>query len=128
MLIYTWLKVRLKVLKGKPGVIRTPNQIWMGLPAVTVLRSHRPEGICKCPEAAFALKFNPATRHVNVFFALAESGPVRFQSFDAGGHLMATLVESDFAAGSHTLPIHHTPGVLGRFALQAFRRRARPIQ
>ena len=56
-------------------------------------------------KASFALDFNPATRNVNVSFALAESGPVLLQAFDTRGRLMATLVERDFAAGSHTLSL-----------------------
>ena len=42
---------------------------------------------------------------MNVSFALAESGPVLLQAFDTRGRLMATLVERDFAAGSHTLSL-----------------------
>ena len=57
------------------------------------------------PQGAFALDFIPATRNVNVSFVLAESGPVLLQAFDARGRLMATLVESDFAAGSHELSL-----------------------
>jgi hypothetical protein len=57
------------------------------------------------PQGAFALDFIPATRNVNVSFALAERGPVLLQAFDTRGRLLATLVESDFAAGSHKLSL-----------------------
>jgi hypothetical protein len=57
------------------------------------------------PQGSFALDFNPATRNVNVSFALAESGPVLLQAFDTRGRLMATLVEGDFAPGSHKLSL-----------------------
>jgi hypothetical protein len=62
-------------------------------------------GQAAASQGAFALDFIPATRNVNVSFALAESGPVLLQAFDARGRLMATLVESDFAAGSHKLSL-----------------------
>lgn len=62
-------------------------------------------GQAAAPQGAFALDFIPATRNVNVSFALAASGPVLLQAFDAGGRLVATLVESDFAAGSHKLSL-----------------------
>ena len=62
-------------------------------------------GHAAASQGAFALDFNPATRNVNVSFALAENGPVLLQAFDARGRLMATLVESDFAAGSHKLSL-----------------------
>lgn len=54
---------------------------------------------------AFALDFNPSTRNVNVSFTLAESGPVLLQAFDARGGQVATLVEGDYAAGSHKLSL-----------------------
>lgn len=56
-------------------------------------------------QGAFALDFFPATRNVNVSFVLAESGPVLLQAFDSRGRLIATLVERDFAAGSHKLSL-----------------------
>lgn len=62
-------------------------------------------GLAAASENGFAIDFMPATRNVNVSFALAESGPVLLQAFDARGSLMATLVESDFAAGSHNLSL-----------------------
>lgn len=56
-------------------------------------------------QGEFALDFIPATRNVNVSLALAESGPVLLQAFDTQGRLLATLVQSDFAAGSHKLSL-----------------------
>lgn len=62
-------------------------------------------GRAAASQGAFALDFTPATRNVDVAFALAEGGPVLLQAFDTRGRLMATLVEGDFAAGSHKLSL-----------------------
>jgi hypothetical protein len=56
-------------------------------------------------QGGFAIDFKPAIRNVNVSFALAESGPVLLQTFDARGRLVATLVDGDYAAGSHKLSL-----------------------
>jgi hypothetical protein len=56
-------------------------------------------------KGAFSLDYSPATRNVAVSFALAESGPVLLQAFDTRGRLLATLLQGDFAAGSHTLSL-----------------------
>jgi hypothetical protein len=72
--------------------------------------------------ASIALDFNPVTRNVNASFTLSESGPVLLQAFDTQGRLLATLVEGDYAAGSHNLSLFsnrlETSGAL-LFKLQA---------
>jgi hypothetical protein len=56
-------------------------------------------------KAPFVLDFNPDTRNVNVSFALAETGPVLLQAFDARGRLIATLAQDEFTAGEHKLSL-----------------------
>ena len=56
-------------------------------------------------EGAFAIDFVAATRNVNVSFAMAENGPVLLQAFDARGGLVATLLEGNYASGSHKLSL-----------------------
>jgi hypothetical protein len=56
-------------------------------------------------QSAFVLDFNPDTRNVNVSFALAETGPVLLQAFDARGRLAATLAQDEFTAGEHKLSL-----------------------
>lgn len=73
-------------------------------PAFTIAAVSGLDGTAPTQDA-FVLDFIPATGSINVSFALAESGPVLLQAFDSRGRLRATLVESGFAAGSHTLSL-----------------------
>jgi hypothetical protein len=51
------------------------------------------------------IDFHPATRNVDVTFATAALEPVLLQAFDPQGHLVATLLQGNYAAGSHALSI-----------------------
>ena len=88
---------------NSPSSTKNGNYILVS-PAFTIA-STSGLGQAAAPQGGFALDFISATRNVNVSFALAESGPVLLQAFDARGRVMATLVERDFAAGSHKLSL-----------------------
>ena len=47
---------------------------------------------------------NPFRGHVNVNFTLPQSGRVKVEIYAANGRLVATLVDGELAAGSHSLP------------------------
>ncbi|MEO6096635.1 MAG: hypothetical protein ABIW76_13425 [Fibrobacteria bacterium] len=51
------------------------------------------------------MDFNPSTRNVEVSFSLARSEVVLLQAFDAQGRLATTLIDGDYAAGSHALSV-----------------------
>jgi hypothetical protein len=60
------------------------------------------------PEADLSgadMGFNPATRNVDVSFGLAAAADVRLDAFDTQGRLVATLIEGNYAAGSHALSV-----------------------
>lgn len=52
-------------------------------------------------QAGFSLEYRQDTRNVDVAFSLKAPGPVLLQAFDTRGRLVATLIEKDYAAGSH---------------------------
>jgi hypothetical protein len=56
-------------------------------------------------QLGFSLDYHPDTRNVNVAFALKAAGPVLLQAFDTRGRLVATLIEKDYAAGSHAFSV-----------------------
>ncbi|MDB5104040.1 MAG: endonuclease [Fibrobacteres bacterium] len=51
------------------------------------------------------MRFNPATRNLEVSFFMAKAGPVSIQAMDARGRVVATLLEGNRAAGSHSLSV-----------------------
>jgi hypothetical protein len=51
------------------------------------------------------LDFDPGHHSVDASFSLSKNGPVLLQAFDSQGRLLATLVQKDFAPGSHTLSL-----------------------
>jgi hypothetical protein len=55
---------------------------------------------------AASLRFDPATRNVDVSFALASDRDVRLQAFDSQGRLVATLVEGRHAAGVYRFSVY----------------------
>jgi hypothetical protein len=55
--------------------------------------------------SSFTLGYRPETRNVDVSFGLSEAKPVLLQAFDTRGRLVATLLQGDFAAGSHKLSL-----------------------
>ena len=52
-----------------------------------------------------SMDFDPQTRNVDVSFGLAEARDVSLQAFDTQGRLLATLIEGNYAAGSHNLSV-----------------------
>ncbi|HID32465.1 MAG TPA: T9SS type A sorting domain-containing protein [bacterium (Candidatus Stahlbacteria)] len=50
---------------------------------------------------ALALTPNPCQRILNITYGIKRSGMVRIDVFDAGGRLIATVVNKNQAAGSH---------------------------
>ena len=54
---------------------------------------------------------NPFRDQVNVTFALPRSGRVRVEVYGADGRHVQTLVNREFAAGSHSIPWKVDQGV-----------------
>ncbi|MEO6096634.1 MAG: hypothetical protein ABIW76_13420 [Fibrobacteria bacterium] len=92
-----------EVTSNPSGTTKDGNYILVS-PAFTIAAATG-LGHASASQGAFAIDFISATRNVNVSFALAESGPVLLQAFDARGRLVATLMEGDYAAGSHKLSL-----------------------
>jgi hypothetical protein len=52
-----------------------------------------------------SVDFHPETRNVDVSFALTETQAVSLQAYDAGGRLVATLVQGNYGSGAHNLSV-----------------------
>jgi hypothetical protein len=55
--------------------------------------------------ADMSIDIRPSTRNVEVSFEMAETGPVALQAFDSQGRLVATLIQGNYAAGTHSLSV-----------------------
>jgi hypothetical protein len=64
-----------------------------------------------------SMDFNPATRNVEVSFGLSRPQDVLLQAFDAQGRLVATLLQGNYATGSHTLSVFSNRLVQGAGSL-----------
>jgi hypothetical protein len=53
----------------------------------------------------YSIDFDPMTRNVDVSFGLDASQAVTLQAFDTHGRLVATLIDGNYAAGSHKLSV-----------------------
>lgn len=75
--------------------------------------------LADAPGAAqnLAMDFDPATRNVEVSFALSRSQDVRLQAFDTQGRLVATLLQGVYGAGSHTQSVFSNRLVQGSGSL-----------
>jgi hypothetical protein len=87
---------------SKPGENGAPWILVSGL--VTIQQS---TALAATPNGAhnIAMDFNPSTRNVDVSFSLARQEAVLLQAFDTQGRLAATLIDGNYAAGSHALSV-----------------------
>lgn len=85
------------------GAACTDATYMLKSPDFTVTGSS-PVRSAKAPETG-SLVFDARTRHLEVSFALAAEGKVLVQAFDAGGRLLATLLEGRRPAGNHRVSV-----------------------